>query len=117
MEQEIIYFELNNWIRGKHYPDAEPFNTWFKKDSEIVFNDEDWVKENKLCVVRSLIDMSFNFCITATKEWVLENCSELLTGYREFLRWPDEDGKVYGDFDDEFLEYKEENIGLHNGDW
>lgn len=32
-----------------------------------------------------------------------------------FLRYPDEDGIVYGRFDDEFKEYTEENIGIHEG--
>lgn len=112
MEKEIVYFELNNWFAGDHYPAEEPFLTWIGNDLNIHFNNETWVKENKLCVVRSIIDMSVNFCITATKEWVESNCSRLLTEYTKFLRCPDEDGYVEGQFGDEFLEYSEENIGI-----
>lgn len=111
MKEEVVYFELNNWIPGEHYPNVEPFITWIGDDLNIHFNNEDWVTENKLCVVRNIIDMSVNFCITATKNWVEKNCPELLTKYREFLRFPEEDG-VYGDFGDEFLEYSEDNIGI-----
>jgi hypothetical protein len=42
----------------------------------------------------------------------LENCPKLLTEYKEFLRFPDEDGDVYGQFDNQFLEYSEENFGI-----
>ena len=113
--KDIVYFELNNWTPGDHYPIDEPFLTWIGDDYNIHFQNENWVKENKLCVVRDIIDMSVNFCITATKEWVEENCPKLLTDYREFLREPEEDGCVYGDFGgDKFLEYSEENIGVTN---
>jgi hypothetical protein len=108
----IVYFELNNWTPGVDYPDDEPFTTWIGNDLKIVFNNEEWVKKNKLCVVQSLVDMSSNYCITATEDWVLENCPKLLTEYKEFLRFPDEDGDVYGQFDNQFLEYSEENFGI-----
>lgn len=113
MDKEIVYFELNNWWRGKDYPDDEPFTTWMGNDYNIYFNNEKWVEENKLCVVRSIIDMSMNFCVTSTKEWVEKNCPKLLTEYEQFLRYPDEDGYVYGkNDDDEFLPYEENNIGI-----
>ena len=112
MNKEIIYFELNNWFAGEHYPAEEPFLTWIGHDLNIHFNNENWVKTNNLCVVRHRIDMSMNFCITATKEWVETNCPKLLTDYIKFLRYPDEDGYVEGQFGDEFLEYLEENIGI-----
>lgn len=113
MDKEIVYFELNNWIEGEYYPDDEPFTMWFENDFSIYFNNKDWIKENKLCVVCTVIDMSLNFCITATKEWIEKNCPKLLTEYTQFLREVDEeDGCVYGQFGDEFLEYKEENIGI-----
>lgn len=109
---EIIYFELNNWSCGKDYPDDEPFLTWIGNDLNIHFNNENWVKENKLCVVRSIIDMSVNFCITTTKQWVEKNCPKLLTEYQDFLRHPDEVGFVEGRFGNYFLDYTEENIGV-----
>lgn len=122
---EVIYFELNNWFSGRDYPNAEPFLSWMKDDLNQKFHDEEWIKENKLVVVESLVDMSMNFCITTTKEWVEENCPELLSTYKEFIRKSDEDDEVpYGRLDCPFLEYKEENIGYHyaeevecNGYW
>lgn len=112
MDKEVVYFELNNWFAGEHYPAEEPFLTWIGHDLSIHFNNEDWVNDNKLCVVRHMIDMSMNFCVTATKEWVEANCPKLLTEYTKFLRYSDKDGCVDGQFGDEFLEYSEENIGI-----
>lgn len=109
---DIVYFELNNWTTGKDYPDAEPFLSWMKNDLCIQFRNENWVKENKLCVVVSRIDMSQNFCITATKEWVEKNCPELFTKYIEFIRYPNEYGDAEGRFGGYFLPYEEENIGI-----
>lgn len=77
-----------------------------KDDLNQKFRDEEWIRENKLVVVESLVDMSMNFCITTTKEWVEENCPELLSTYKEFIRKSDEDDEVpYGRFDCPFLEY------------
>ena len=109
---EIVCFELNNWTPGNDYPAEEPFLTWIGNDLNIHFNNENWVKENKLCVVRSIIDMSVNFCITTTKQWVEKNCPKLLTEYQDFLRHPDEVGFVEGRFGNYFLDYTEENIGV-----
>ena len=110
---DVVYFELNNWTPGVDYPCEEPFLSWMRYDLYQKFRDEDWVKENKLCVVCSLVDMSQNYCISATKQWVEENCPTLLTRYQEFLRYPDEDGFIEGRFGDLFKEYNEDNIGLH----
>ena len=73
----------------------------------------DIIKENKLIVVESLVDMSTNFCITATKEWVYKNCPELLSTYKEFIRYSETDDIPYGRFGCPFLEYDENNIGYH----
>lgn len=109
---EVVYFELNNWYAGRDYPNAEPFLSWMVHDLGIQFRDEQWVKENKLCVVASCVDMSQNFCITATREWVEKTCPDLLTEYTTFLRYPDRDGEVYGRFGSYFLTYSEDNIGI-----
>ena len=113
---DVVYFELNNWFPGVHYPASEPFLSWMCDDLKIQFNDETWVKENKLCVVFSFVDMSQNFCITASREWVENNCPELLTKYQEFLRFPDKYGDVEGQFGCPFLEYKESNYGIEDYD-
>lgn len=110
--EDIIYFELNNWFEGRDYPDNDRFREWFGDDFHLFFDDENWVKENKLCVVVTLVDMSVNFCVTATKRWVEANCPELLSEYTKFLRTPDDDGDVYGKFGTLFLEYCDKNIGI-----
>lgn len=110
---EIVYFELNNWFSGRDYPNAEPFISWMGNDLNLAFLNEEWVIKNKLCVVASIVDMSNNFCITATKEWVNKNCPELLTKYSEFIREPDEYGEASGRFGSYFMEYSEENFGIH----
>ena len=114
---DIVYFELNNWFSGRDYPNAEPFLSWMRDGLNQKFHDEEWIKENKLVVVESLVDMSTNFCITATKEWVENNCHELLYTYEKFVRKPEDGEDVpYGRFGCPFLEYEEENIGYHYAD-
>ena len=114
---EVIYFELNNWACGRDYPDAEPFVSWMSNEFKQNFRNEDWIKENKLVVVESLVDMSMNYCVTSTKKWVEENCPELLSIYKKFIRQADEDDEVpYGRFGCPFLEYEENNIGYHYAD-
>lgn len=130
---ELVYFELNNWFSDRDYPNFEPFKTWV--ESYILDND-DWCRENRLAVLSGFIDMSKNWCITATKSWIQAHCPELLEdlpytyvtelhskngiqfqkhkkNISDFLRYPDEDGNVYGKFGWEFPEYTEENFGVH----
>lgn len=109
--QEIIYFSVNNWFMGRHFPDTEPFISWM--GNVLKFNNDNWCKENKICVNASIIDMSRNFCVTATKEWVEKNCPCLLTDeYKKFCFYPDEYGDVYDNFEIPFLEYEEYNFGV-----
>lgn len=113
-QSDVICFELNNWSRGEDYPDAEPYISWMSNDFQIQFRDKQWIKENKLVVVESIVDMSLNFCISAKKGWVEKNCSSLLEKFKEFQRFPDEDSdRVFGSFECPFLPYEEENIGFH----
>ena len=115
-EEDIVYFELNNWTPGIEYPNEEPFLSWMRNDLNIRLNDEEWVKKNKLCVVREVIDMSINFCITAKREWIINNCPRLLSKHTEFLRHKDKYGIVCGRFGTDFLKYKEENIGIRDAE-
>jgi len=133
-KEKLVHFELNNWFAGRDYPEGEPFETWVT-DNKFISNDE-WCKKNKLVVLCGNIDMSINWCITATESWVKENCPQLLSeeaydyivlchgangtventehnSYSKFLRHPNEYGEVYGRFGWEFPEYTEENYGVH----
>lgn len=132
-DMELVSFELNNWFSGRDYPPEEPFNAWV---CHHAFSDDAWCKKNRLVVLVGTIDMSTNWCITAPKEWVKENCPALLYGKRytyttiihqkdgdirktheksmsDFIRYPDEDGDVHGRFGWRFPEYCEENYGVH----
>lgn len=114
MEQDVVYFELNNWFAGRDYPDAQPFLMWMNECVPIKFLQQGWVERNKLVVSVTYIDMSVNFCITAPREWVKENCPELLTKYSQFIVTPDEEGYVESRFAEEgarFFDYTKENIG------
>lgn len=145
--EEIIYFELDNWFGGRDYPDAEPFISWMSDDLNLTFSNEEWCKENKLCVEAGPIDMSICFCIAAPRSWVEENCPKLLTdeecgttfiisyydkelgkmvdkekyehySYSKFICKPEKDGQVYGRLSGwPFREYKEENFGVHWNDY
>ena len=109
---DIVYFEVNNWFSERDYPKCEPFLTWMKDDDKIPFRNAQWINENKINVAWGFVDMSQNFCVTAPKEWVEKNCPELLTDWTKFLRYPDEFGYVYGRFDQEFIPYDEDYIGI-----
>ena len=110
--EEAVFFELNNWMPGEDYPNAEPFLSWMGNDRSLRFLDDGWLKRNRLRVCASIVDMSVNFCITAEKGWVRKNCPSLLTEFREFLRIPEEDGFVEGRFGDKFPEYDGRTFGL-----
>ena len=133
---DIVYFELNNWFSGRDYPPEEPFISWLGSDLKQTLASNKWLKENKVCVVFSLVDMSFNYCVTARKDWVEKNCPKLLSDeeyeysvhrvgpngneivkytkkYRDFLRFPNEDGDVKGKFGCKFAPYKEENFRIN----
>lgn len=139
MKEEIIYFEINNWFAGRDYPNDEIFYKWIEN---YQFRDDEWCKENKLCVMCGAIDMSINYCVAAPKSWVEKNCPKLLTDeeyeykiitsgwdkkidsvketvtvykkkYSDFLCQLDEDGYAYGHISDwGFPEYCEENFGV-----
>lgn len=77
--KDVIFFSVNNWFPGRDYPDTPNFKKWLGNDLNQRFSNDDWCKENKLCVYAGVIDMSFNYTISAPKEWVEKNCPELLT--------------------------------------
>ena len=119
---DLVYFELNNWSYF-YYPNVEPFVSWIQNQ---VFCDDEWCKKNELAVNVGEVDMSLDFAIVATKEWVEQNCPDLLSDKKytfitdrqremrisDFVHEPDKDGTVYGSFVD-FPEYTEENFGVH----
>ena len=83
---DVVYISVNNWFCGRDYPDTPNFRKWLGNDLKQTFSNNDWAKENKLCINAGNIDMSSNYTITAPKEWVEQNCPELLTDdeYRFF---------------------------------
>lgn len=134
--EDIVYFELNNWFSGRDYPNVEPFLTWMT-DTKLdqYFLNDDWVKEQGLCVVHSFVDMSCNFCITAKRSWVESVIPDLLTdktveyttittskdgtienthtnSYSSFIRQSKNGDTPVGRFGCPFLEYSKENIGI-----
>lgn len=136
MQEQIIYFSVNNWFCGRDYPPTKNFKKWLGNDLKQQFMDDAWAKENKLCIYYGSIDMSFNYTVAAPREWVEENCKELLTDeeytyvtlshskdgekrhvhkakYSDFVDHPNKDGEVKARFDWPYLEYKEENFGAH----
>ena len=124
---DVIYFSVNNWGSGNYYPPTENFEKWMGDDLNQRFTDDAWCKENKLCVYYGIIDMSINYTVSASREWVEKNCPELLTD-DEYTLEDIERKKKYSDFvytpeegedlpDDDYIgnmpfrEYCEENFG------
>ena len=132
---KVIYFSVNNWFLGRDFPDTPNFRKWLGDDLNQTFMDDAWAKENKLCIRHGTIDMSFNYVVSAPREWVEKNCPELLTDdeytygimshskdgekrtdytkkYSDFVFKPEEDGSApEDDWGWPFLEYCEENFG------
>ena len=130
--KDIVHFTLNNWMVGKDYPPGEPFNTWMRF---YTLTSDIWCKEQKICVYYGNIDMSINYCVTATREWVAKNCPLLLSNdtyiyketvykgglkettekigkFSDFVVYEDDnEEEVNNKYDWSFLEYKEENFG------
>lgn len=136
MNEEIIYFSVNNWFCGRDYPPTDNFKKWLGNDLNQSFRNDAWVKENKLCVTCGCIDMSMNYTIAAPRSWVEKYCPELMTDdeytyvtcihnkdgetrqehkkkYSDFVDHPDDFGDVTSCFGWPYLEYKEENFGCH----
>lgn len=105
---DIVYFWLNDW----DYPEADPYLGWMIDEDKPVFLNEDWVKENKLCVIVVPFIMDMYFFVTAKREWVEENCPSILDEYDAYLGTPNEDGEVQTPFYDNYLTYSEDNIGI-----
>lgn len=136
MNEDVIYFSVNNWFCGTDYPPTKNFKKWLGDDLNQQFTNDEWCKENKLCVYCGVIDMSQNYTIAAPRSWVENNCLELLTDdeytyvtcshtkdgekrvehkkkYSDFVDTPDEDGNLTARFGWPYPEYKEENFGCH----
>lgn len=141
-QEEIIYFEVDNWFCGRDYPNEEPFLTWMKDDMNLTLKNDDWAKENKLCIMAGPIDMSICFCVAAPRSWVEATCPKLLTDeimqyetitshysgklgkwidkhekhykkYSDFRCYPDKYGDVCGHISGwRFPEYREDNYGV-----
>ena len=107
--EEVIYFSINNWFSGRDYPPTDNFKKWMRNDLNQTFQNDEWAKENKLCIYYGNIDMSFNYTISAPKEWVEKNCPELLTDdeytYYTIISYPKK--KLLGGY--EWVEVKEEH--------
>lgn len=127
--KEIVYIDVNNWTCGEDYPNKEPFLTWmtpnYDNPRNIIykFEDDNWCKENKLVVVCTLLDMSLNFNIIATREWIERNCPYIIGSrfdYTDKLErgslWDEPVNKLEKDlylgFWGHFLPYREENYGV-----
>ena len=131
--KDIIYFSFNNWFSGRDYPLEDKYRELIRGR---YLNQDDWVTENKLVVVTGMLDMSVNWCVAAPKEWVEKNLPELLTNdsytytliqyyqgedkeitytkkYSDFVYTPNEDESFTCRYGMPFMEYSEENIGVH----
>ena len=117
--KKVYYIEVNNWS-SEYYPDKEPFISWMsyyelENLPQLKLMDDEWCKGNKICVKWYLLDMSVNFLLTVTKEWVDEWCPFILEDkYKKFLRNKNDIGRASNHT---FLEYKQENFGSHEWDW
>lgn len=110
INKEVVYFSVNNWFCGRDYPPTENFKKWLSNDLNQSFRNNEWCKENKLCVYYGCVDMSQNYTVSAPREWVEKNCPELLTDdeyvYYTMVHRPIKK-KPFGGY--EYEDVKEEN--------
>ena len=114
MKEDVIYFSVNNWFAGRDYPNTPTFREWMKDDLNLKLRDDNWAKENKLCIYYGVIDMSQNFTVSAPKEWVEKNCPEIIGSKFEYVPSCLIDGILMPEsdrYDMPFKEYNEENFG------
>ena len=128
--EDVVYFELFDLYKLPYYPREFPF-LWCTPEFLPVFLDDAFLKENQLCVVIQTFryplakyGYGFDWCITAPKWFVDKYCPKLLTDerymetdihcsfpYSNLLRFPDEDGIVYGSYGVQFKPWVPEEIG------
>lgn len=109
----VVYFQCNDWSPSPK--EAERFihqylegdfseHTPMKTDAEV----DEWIENDCLCINCDIYDMSIQYWITTTKEWLEQNFPELLS----FVSEEPKDYLFKGD-KKYFLKYSEENIGVH----
>lgn len=103
----VVYFQCNDW---NPYPDAAyrfiydyiEGPVYAEHESSVIKSRDEqdkWIKENDLCINSDIYDMSIEYWVTTTKEWLAENFPELL---QFAMEEPD---------DEWFLKYEESNVG------
>lgn len=72
----MIHFKVNNWD-SDYYPDSEPFYTWMDDNCELLKQSLNWDK-SQVQVICYNNDMSLEYIVSATEEWIQENCPAIL---------------------------------------
>ena len=110
MNEDVIYISVNNWFCGRDYPPLDCFKKWLGDDLNQTFRNDEWAKSNKLCIYYGVYDMSQSYTISAPREWVENNCPELLTDeeftYYTVIHRPKKK-KLFGGY--EYEDIKEEH--------
>ena len=135
-KNDIIYIGINNWFYERDFPPIKQLEEWV---DAYKFNDDEWCKEQKLCVVSGVVDMSVSWLITATRDWVEQNLPELLTDgsytygivthdrsgehetqytkkFSDFVYHPDDPTRDFSFHGYHFKEYDEEDFGCEYQD-
>ena len=126
MNEEIYYINLNEWDYNGH-PNSDPFHDWMDDTKlDTYLRNEQFAKDNKICVRWFIIDMSVQFCITAPKSFVDKLCPCLWEEEnKKFIKpasdFPDDEPPeswLYGEYGEYFLPYTDEYIGkVESRDW
>lgn len=112
----VVYFQCNDWepnpeessrfiydyLEGSMYANDKNSTSVNKTPEEEIT----WMKANDLCVNVDNYDMSLNYWVTTTKEWLEENFPELLPFASETPQ-----SFMYEGDEKYFLKYTEDNVG------
>lgn len=112
--EEIVYFSINDWSVDYH-PNDKQFMEWAGYNDFMLFrnlrNDE-WCKQEKICVIANVLEYSLCFNIAAPKQYVMEHCPSIIGS--KFVDEP-KDGEDYPSesaWGLQYNEYCEENFGF-----
>jgi len=120
--ETVVYIQMNNWHKrdcNKRFfycylegalSTMNGINVEYPEGIVCKTSDEEeqWMIDNKLCINNDVYDMSSQYWITTTKEWVERNFPELMPYVSE-----DPEDYMYKNDRKYFLKYTQENYGIH----
>lgn len=128
MKRDIVKFYINNWepdcpetcqgidIFSKECFVTEYIHIFGDSFYEFKFTDDDWCREQKICVLNDIADQSTDSFVVAPREWVEKNWPEIINSEWDYTNKPSPflSHPRLTNPEDIWLDYCEDNFGC---DW